>query len=268
MIILLAFLGFLVGGLVNQLGSDLPAWRKSTQVGDLVDQPGSAPPARRKLTRPHCPYCGQDYALWQWLALPTYLIGRARCLNCNKRIRWRRPLVEVGLAIAYGYLWIVLGPSIKLAFYLVYAAIFALILITDLEHRLILNVVTIPSIFLAVVASLLLPDILLWNSLVGGAVGFFTFLLLVIVGTNLFGSGALGEGDITLATFVGLITGFPLVIEALVLTTFVGAVISVFLLVTRVRSLRDHIPYGPFLIIGATITLLKGYSIADWFLQR
>ena len=248
MVILFALLGLFVGGIVNQLGSDLPA--------------------RRKPTRPHCPYCGKDRPWWQWLTVPAYLVGRPRCPNCDAPIRWRNPLVEVGLATAYGYLWIVMGPSSKLIFYLIYAAVFALILVTDIERRLILNVVTFPSIGLAIVASFLLPDILPWNALAGGAVGLFTFLLLVIIGKSVFGSGALGEGDITLATLIGLITGFPLIIEALVLTTLVGAGISFILLVTRARRLRDHIPYGPFLIIGATITLLKGYSIANWFLGR
>jgi len=246
MIALFALLGLLVGGLVNQLGSDLPA--------------------RRKLTRPHCPYCGRDRPWWQWLALPAYLVGRTRCPNCDAPIRWRYPLVEVGLATAYGYLWIVLGPSIKLLFYLIYAAIFALILVTDIERRLILNVVMFPAILLAIVASLVVPDIVLWNALVGGAVGLFAFLFLVVIGRIIFGSGALGEGDITLATFVGLITGFPLVVEALVLTTLIGAGASLILLITRVRGLRDYIPYGPFLIIGAVITLLWGYPIAERFL--
>jgi leader peptidase (prepilin peptidase)/N-methyltransferase len=240
--------GLLVGGLVNQLGSDLPA--------------------RRGLTHPHCPYCGRDRPWWQWFALPAYLIQRARCPYCDALISWRHPLVEIGLAVAYGYLWIVLGPSVRLVFYLLYAAVFALILITDIERRLILNVVTFPAILIAIVASLLLTDIKLWSALAGGAVGLFSFLILVVIGRSVFGSGALGEGDITLATFVGLITGFPLVIEALVLTTLIGAGISFILLITRVRRLRDHIPYGPFLIIGAVITLLHGYPIADWFLRR
>jgi len=254
MAILLAILGFLTGGLVNQLGSDLPA--------------------RRKLTRPHCPYCGQDRPRWQWLALPAFLVGRARCLNleCKRRIRWRHPLVEIGLAASFGYLWVALGPYdqpalyVKLFFYLIYAIIFALILITDIERKLILHVVTFPAIGLAIVASFFLPDIVPKTALAGGAVGFFTFLFLVLVGKIAFGSGAMGEGDITLATFIGLITGFPLIIETIVLTTFVGAAISAVLLITRVRTMRDYIPYGPFLIIGAVITLLWGYPIADWFL--
>jgi leader peptidase (prepilin peptidase)/N-methyltransferase len=246
MTILFVLLGLLVGGLVNQLGSDLPA--------------------RRKLTRPHCPYCGQDRPQWQWLAVPAYLAARARCPNCDAPTGWRHPLVEVGLATAYGYLWITLGPSTKLIFYLAYAAIFALILITDLERKLILNVVTFPAISIAIVASFLLPDILPQTALAGGAVGFSVFFLLVVIGRIVFGSGALGEGDITLATFVGLITGFPLVIEALVLTILIGAGISFILLITRMRTLRDYIPYGPFLVIGAAITLMWGYPIAERFL--
>ena len=145
-------------------------------------------------------------------------------------------------------------------------AVDRLLSLTDFERKLILNVVMFPAIILAIVASLLMPGILLWNALAGGAIGFLTFFLLVVIGKIVFGSGALGEGDITLATFIGLITGFPLVIEALVLTTLIGAGISLILLITRVRSLRDPIPYGPFLVAGGMVALLWGYSIAGWLL--
>jgi len=172
----------------------------------------------------------------------------------------------VGLAVAYGYLWIVLGPSVKLVLYFLYSAIFALITITDIERRLILNVVIYPSILLAIVASFFTPGMTWQTALVGGAIGFIFFLGAALVGNYFFGSGALGGGDVKLAAFVGLITGFPLVIEALVLGILIGAVGSLILLVTRVRGLRDHIPYGPFIVAGAVITLLWGYPILEWFL--
>jgi len=248
MTILLALFGLLGGGLVNQLGSDLLA--------------------RRSLIRPHCPYCGRNRPWWQWLALPAYLVGRAGCPSCGAPISLRHPLIEIGLAVAYAYLWIMLGPSVKLILYLTYSAIFALILITDIERRLILNMVMYPAILLAFVASFFTPGMTWWSALAGGAIGFVAFLGAALVGNALFGSGALGGGDVKLAAFVGLITGFPLVIEALVLTILIGAGISLVLLITRVRSLRDHIPYGPFLVAGAMITLLWGYPIAKWFLYR
>lgn len=246
MIVLFALLGLLVGGLVNRLGSDLPVWRR--------------------LSRPHCPYCGRDCPWWQWLALPSYLIGRAGCSFCGASISLRYPLVEVGLATAYGYLWIALGPSVKLVLYLIYSAIFALILVTDIEQRLILNVVTYPAILLAFVASFFTPGMTWWSALTGGVIGFAFFLVAALLGNALFGSGALGGGDVKLAVFVGLITGLPLVVEALLLAIIFGAAVSLILLITRVRSLRDPIPYGPFLVAGAVITLLWGYPIAERFL--
>jgi leader peptidase (prepilin peptidase)/N-methyltransferase len=247
MTVLFALLGLLAGGLVNRLGSDLPV--------------------RRSLTRPHCPYCGQERPWWQWFALPAYLIGRAGCPSCGAPISLRYPLVEIGLAVAYAYLWIVLAPLIKLVLYLAYSTIFALILVTDLEHRLILNVVMYPAILLAIVAGFLMPDMTWWSALAGGALAFVFFLGAALLGNALFGSGALGGGDVKLAAFVGLITGFPLVIEALVLALLIGAGVSLILLVARVRGLRDYIPYGPFLIVGAVLTLLWGYPIAGWFLR-
>jgi leader peptidase (prepilin peptidase)/N-methyltransferase len=248
MTILFALFGLLVGGLINQLGSDLLA--------------------RRSLTRPHCRYCGQERPRWQWLSLFPYLIGHAGCPSCGAPISLRHPLTEVGLAVTYGYLWIVLGPSVKLALYVVYSTLFALILITDIEQRLILNVVMYPSILIAFVASFFTPGMTWLSSLAGGAIGFVFFLGAALVGNSIFGSGALGGGDVKLAAFVGLVTGFPLVIEALVLAILIGAAISLILLITRVRGLHDPIPYGPFLIAGAAITLLWGYPIAWWFIHR
>jgi len=248
MTILFELLGLIVGGLVNQLGSDLPA--------------------RRRLTRPHCLRCRRGRPWWQWLVLPSYLIRRARCLSCDTPISLRHPLVEIGLAVTYGYLWTILGPSVKLALYLPYTTIFALILITDIERRLILDVVMYPAILLAFIASFFTPGMTWGSALAGGAIGFVLFLGVAWAGSAIFGSGAMGGGDVKLAAFVGLITGFPLVIEALVLTILIGAGLSSILLITRVRSLRDHIPYGPFLIAGAMVTLLWGYPIARWFIYR
>jgi leader peptidase (prepilin peptidase)/N-methyltransferase len=245
--VLAAFLvGILVGGIVNQLGSDLPA--------------------RRAPTEPRCPYCGQRRPGWQWLGLTAYLLGRAKCPSCGASVGIRRPLIEIGLGLTYGYLWITFGPSIKLLFYSLYSAIFALILVTDIERRLILNVVTYPAIVLGFVASFFVPGVTWWSALIGGAIGLTFFFLAALIGNAAFGSGALGGGDVKLALLVGLITGYPLVIEAIVLTILIGAAVSLVLLVTRVRSLSDYVPYGPFLIAGAMITLLWGYSVAGWFL--
>jgi len=242
------FLGILVGGVVNQLGSDLPA--------------------RRRPTEPHCPYCGEDRPWWQWLGVLAYLAGQPGCPSCGAPVGLRRPLVEVSLGLVYGYLWMTLGPSVELVVYALYSAIFAIILITDIERRLILNVVTYPAMVLGFAASFFMPAISWWSALIGGAIGLIFFYVAAVVGNAFFGSGAMGGGDVKLAAFVGLITGYPMVIEALVLTILIGALVSLLLLLVRARSLDDYVPYGPFLVAGAVITLLWGYRIAEWFVYR
>jgi len=247
MALLFALLGLAVGGIVNLLGSDLPA--------------------RRRPSLPHCPYCGSLRPWWAWLALPAYLSGRPKCPACGAPIRALRAAVELGLAIVYAYLWITLGAEMRLPLYMVYMAILALVLVTDIERRLILNVVTYPAIGIAILASFVTPGMVWWSALLGGAIGFAFFWLAALVGHALIGSGALGGGDVKLAAFVGLITGFPLVIEALLITLLSGALVSAVLLVTRLRRLRDPIPYGPFLVLGAAVTLLWGYRLATWLLR-
>ena len=243
-----AFLvGILVGGIVNQLGSDLP---------------GHGSPRE-----PHCPYCGNRRPWWQWLGLTAYLSVRPQCRSCGAPVKIRRPLIEIGLGLTFGYLWITLGPSIRLPFYALYSAIFALILITDIERRLILNVVTYPAIVLGFIASFFVPGVTWWSALLGGAIGLTFFFLAAVIGNLAYGSGAMGGGDVKLALFIGMITGYPLVIEAIVLTILIGAGVSLVLLITRARSLTDYVPYGPFLIAGAAIALLWGYGVAEWFLR-
>lgn len=238
--------GIGIGGVVNQLGTDLP---------------GHGTP-----TVPHCPYCGRERVWWQWLGLLAHLVGQPECDACGAPIKMRRPLVEIGLGFTYGYLWVAFGPSGELVFYSLYSAVFALILITDLERRLILNVVTYPAILLGLVGSFFVPRVTWWSALLGGGIGLTFFFLAAVVGRAAFGAGALGGGDVKLAAFIGVITGFPMVIEAIVLTILIGALVSLILLTTGIKGLQDHIPYGPFLVVGAVATLLWGYPIAAWIL--
>lgn len=248
LITLLVFLlGVLVGGVVNQLGSDLPG--------------------RGTPTRPHCPYCARERPWWQWLGVVGYVLGRPECRSCGARIRLRRPMTEIGLGLTYGYLWIAFGPSTKSVFYGLYITILALVLITDFERRLILDVVTYPAMVLGLAGSFFVPGMSWRSAVLGGLVGFLFFFLVALIGHYAFGAGAMGGGDVKLAAFVGIITGFPLVIEAIVLTILIGAAVSLILVVMRIRGLRDHVPYGPFIVAGAILTLLRGYEIAQWFFR-
>lgn len=244
----ITLLGTLIGAIANRLGSDLPA--------------------RQPPRRPRCPYCGRVRPWYQWLAVLAYAIGQGRCPHCGAPIPLRYPLVELGLAALFLCLCKWYGLTMRFGFYAAYTVAFALIAITDLERRLILNVVILPSMLLAIAGSFFTGHVTWWSALLGGVVGYVFFMAAALIGNMLVGPGAMGGGDVKLAAFVGLVTGFPLVIEALVLAILSGGLVSLVLLLSRVRSLHDPIPYGPFLIVGGWVTMVWGMDIARWFLYR
>jgi Flp pilus assembly protein protease CpaA len=172
-------------------------------------------------------------------------------------------LVELGTAAVFALLYAHYGLSGYLLLVSAYMAILILVTVTDLEHRLILNRVIGPAILLALIASPFTPDITWKQALVGGVIGFVFFYVDALVYP-----GGMGAGDVKLAAFIGLITGFPVVVLALLVTILAGGVISLFLVVTRLRSMRDAIPYGPFLVIGGAFSLIWGQPIVDDYLEQ
>lgn len=245
--VIVLLLGILVGAVVNRLGSDLPA--------------------RRRPRLPECPYCGRRRPWYQWVSLPAFLGYHQHCPSCGALISIRHPLVELGLAFLFGFLYWRYGLTVRFVFFALYTAIFVLIAVTDIERRLILNVVTLPAMALAIVGSFFTGPISWKSALLGGVVAYVILMAIVLLGNWLVGPGAMGGGDIKLAAFIGLVTGFPLVLEALLLGILIGGVVSLLLLLMRLRSLRDPIPYGPFLLLGGWVTMIWGLEIAEQFFR-
>lgn len=142
-------------------------------------------------------------------------------------------------------------------------ALFLLILVIDLEHRRVLNIVVYPMAFLAVGLSLFRADISPLSALAGGAAGFALFLLLFRLR-----SGALGAGDVKLAGLIGLLVGFPAVFVALFAAIGLGGVAAAFLLLVRRRGRASTMAYAPYLSAGAMVALLYGPAILGWYAGR
>ena len=143
----------------------------------------------------------------------------------------------------------------------IWVAVLVQVIFFDAEHRLILDRVMFPSMLLAVGLSFITPDLGFLNAVLTGLAAGALFLLLALVGALLYGGDALGFGDVKLVAFLGLILGFNLrtvpIISALFLGVLLAGGISLLLVVTRIRSMKDAIPYGPFLAAGALIVLWR-----------
>lgn len=257
MIALYGLFGLLLGIGINLLADQLPRWR-------TVRQP------------PFCPYCEVPRSYGSWSGTLAYLRFKPDCPNCGAAIPWRYPLVELGTAALFAFLWYQYQDEpVLLLLYSLYSLILVLVLVIDLEHKLILNVVMYPAWLLAILGSFLHPEPYFYRlALVGGAIGFALLFLVYLLG-ELFvrimsrargkpiHAVAFGFGDVRLGAFIGLIVGFPQVFSAIFLAVFLGGLVGMLYWFVRAVVLRSYslftaIPYGPFLVIGAATVLFFG----------
>jgi len=143
--------------------------------------------------------------------------------------------------------------------------------VIDLEHKLILNKIVYPAAVVALIISIFLPqpgitDISLpWPEIVNGTIGGAVGLVFLLI-PALISRGGMGWGDVKMAALIGLVTGFPLVLVALLLGTISGGLVAGILLLLKIKKRKDAIPFGPFLSLATIATLLWGSEILNWYL--
>ena len=274
LIVIFTLLGLAVGSFLNVLIDRLPA--------------------KKSIVRPssHCDSCEHKLSFLDLVPVFSYLILRGRCRYCQAHIPLRVLLVEVssGLVFFLSYWRFVAYPPgdfessyIQFAITALWCCVFLTIIFIDWEHKLILNRITYPAALAGLLilgidtissdwslltyiksfwpeSGVLSVDIL--NGIIAGAMGFAFFFIVFLINPR-----GMGMGDIKLAFLIGLATGLPLAIVALLIGIFIGGLAAIVFLLMMKKSRKDVIPYGTFLAIGPIITLLWGNEIFDWYLN-
>lgn len=254
--VIVALIGLLAGAVVNALADDLPHHRRPR----MPHYPDDTPRTSLALS-----------------GLLAFLAGRRRSSG-GARLSWRHPLTELATAALFVVTLAVVAddrsmPLEQFIIYLLYMAIFVLVTVIDLEHRLILFVVIIPSALLALFdAAFIGYGIDLGTALLGGALGFGLFFLLYLGGfaftavlSQVRGEKieevAFGYGDVMLITLSGLILGWQVLIIAMFITVFLGAAGAILYLIVRRLAGRHYtlftpLPYGQYIVIATLLLLL------------
>ena len=154
-------------------------------------------------------------------------------------------------AVLYTYLWHLLQFSENFYFLAGLCTFLILIAVIDIKYQLILNVLILPAIAIMLLYQFIPLTQSSWYALLGGVAVFCLFLVV-----GMLANGGLGGGDIKLAAFLGVTFGLPYVFWALLAGALVGSGTAVFLLLARKWQPKTHMPYGPFLCLGAIIALL------------
>jgi leader peptidase (prepilin peptidase)/N-methyltransferase len=173
--------------------------------------------------------------------------------------------VEAANAVGYLVLFWTFGLSWATVLYAIFFSTLVVITGTDLTHKIIPNVVTLPGILLGVIGAATVLPIGLVNSLVGIMIGGGLLWLLAWASPYLFGKEGMGGGDIKLLGMVGAFLGWKPALLTIMLGSFVGSVVGLTLIGLRVIKRDEYIPFGPFLAIGALIALFFSQPIIEWY---
>ena len=241
-------------------------------AGLFINYAADVLPLTRRFSQPLCTHCQHPFTWKDYLTLRT-------CQQCGKRRSLRTWLVQILTIAAFVYVWLDPPRVLPLSLGMLVLIYFGVITVIDLEHRLILHPTSMVGAVLGLIVGTVIhsrADGLLLGvgkSLLGGLFGFGVMYLLYMLGTlvaryrarRMQASGqalddeeALGGGDVYLAGVLGLMLGWPFILNALVLGVLLGGLISflfIALLLVRRRysgdALMTFIPYGPYFIIGA-----------------
>jgi len=246
MIRLLVFLmGLALGSFLNVAATRLPAG----------EQPWPG--------RSRCPHCRASLPWYDNLPLLSFLRLRGRCRFCAAPIPWRYPLLELaGGLLALG-LWLKFPGSLQLLAYGPFGYALLLLTVIDLEHRLLLDVITYPGLALGLLLALFLPAPGFLEALGGAVAGWTLFFLIGWLYEKFSGRRGMGGGDVKLLAMIGAFLG----VSSLPLIILVSAVLGSLTglgLVLAGGAWRDgawrhaSLPFGPFLAAAALLYLFTG----------
>jgi len=241
-------------------------------AGLFINYSADVLPHTRRFSQPVCPHCQTPFSWADYLSLRA-------CRNCGTRRSLRTWLVQIMAVASFAYFWLFPPKALGFPLGMVVLIYFGVIIVIDLEHRLILHPTSLVGAVLGLVVGTYIhsrADGLLGgigNSLLGGLFGFGVMFLLYQFGAlvarirarKMQAAGqaddeeeALGGGDVYLLGVLGLMLGWPFIFNALILgILFGGAVSLLFVIALLVRrrypgeSLMTFIPYGPYFIVSA-----------------
>jgi leader peptidase (prepilin peptidase)/N-methyltransferase len=268
----LAVLGLMVGSFLNVVILRLPKmlearWKAECQefLGQPVDEAGGQ---RFNLAIPasHCPSCGHALRWWENLPLISYLLLRGRCAHCKTRISPQYPLVE---AAAAG-LAVLVASQIPFGWPLLFALVFVWVLLAltviDLNTMLLPDQLTLPLLWLGLLLNVgglfaSLPD-----AVIGAAAGYLALWAVYHGFRLLTGKEGMGYGDFKLLGALGAWMGWQALPGVILLSSLVGALIGIGLMLLRGRDKNTPIPFGPYLAIAGLIWFFWGDAITALYL--
>ena len=265
-----AVFGLLVGSFLNVVIHRLPKMMERDWQNNCLEFQGQELPAQPKYNlltpRSACPQCGHAITASENIPVISYLMLGGKCKGCRTPISVRYPLVELltGLlafqvAAQYGY-------SVLTLFALVFVFVLVALTFIDFDTQLLPDDMTLPLLWLGLLCNLNGGFTSLSSAVIGAMAGYLVLWSIYWLFKWLTGKEGMGYGDFKLLAAIGAWFGWQLLPAVILLSSVVGSVIGIGLIVFKGKQRQTAIPFGPFLALGGIAALFYGHQLASLYL--
>ncbi|MGZ5660270.1 MAG: prepilin peptidase [Usitatibacter sp.] len=264
-----ALLGLCVGSLLNVVIHRLPKMMEAQWREECAALEGReiAPKSTYNLFTPRsaCPQCHAPITALQNIPVVSWIALRGKCASCKAPISARYPFVELlGAALAVLVAWR-FGYSPALAFGLVYAWVMLALTFIDLDTQLLPDDLTLPLLWLGLIANSFDTYVDLRSAVLGAAGGYLLLWSVYWAFRLIARKEGMGFGDFKLLAAIGAWTGWQVLPVAILVSAGLGAIVGSIVLWMTKRGVDARIPFGPYLALGGIVGLLWGrQAVTAW----
>ena len=264
----LTVLGLVVGSFLNVVIYRLPKMMEAQWQRDYAEFGGEVPEESKKLSLAFpgscCPHCDAEIKPAQNIPVLSYLALGGKCAACNAPISVRYPVVEAVTALLWVLCGLQFGVSNALAGAMLLTAILVLLTAIDLDHQLLPDSLTLPLLWVGLLLNIDSTFVSLESAVLGAVFGYLCLWSVFWLFKIVTGKEGMGYGDFKLLAALGAWFGLAALPTLVLLSSFVGAILGVVLIVTGRQNRETPMPFGPFLAGAGLIHLFYPNVLLTW----
>lgn len=212
-----------------------------------------------------CPKCKTAIKAWHNIPVISWLFLKGRCASCSNPISVRYPIVEMLTAILSLFVAYTFGATEQALLYILITWVLVALTFIDIDHMLLPDQLTLPLVWLALIAAVMGITISPTSAIIGAACGYLSLWSVFWLFKLITGKEGMGYGDFKLLAVFGALLGWQSLLTIVLLSSVVGAIIGIALLTIQGKDKATPIPFGPYLAIAGWVTLLWGTQIQAFY---
>ncbi|OUL59009.1 prepilin peptidase [Pseudoalteromonas ulvae] len=232
------------------------------------DSANPAAPFNLAVPASTCPKCQSKIKAWQNIPVISWLLLKGKCANCKAPISIRYPSIELLTMLASVAVAAVFGATATTVLYVAMTWVLIALIFIDIDHMLLPDQLTLPLLWLALLASVFGLTIEPAQAIIGAALGYLCFWSVYWLFKLATGKEGMGYGDFKLMAVFGALLGWQALPMIILLSSLVGAVIGITLLSIQGKDKATPIPFGPYIAIAGWIAMLWGEQINQAYLSH